>query len=246
MWRRWEAMPATPTPTARAQGSIWDSRRGGLCEVGWRDRSNGPLTWRPPLAAPQGRMGMSPRRTEAPRRTVTVHTKAAPRPVAEVLVLCYHAVSESWDASESVTPDALEWQLNHLRRRGWRAATFRDAILDPPAARTMAITFDDAFTSVKELAFPIVSKLGLTATVLAPTAYVGSGERCAWAGLDGWTSTPHANELAPMGWEELGELADSSWEIGSHTCTHPYLTKLDDADLARELEEPRAEAVKRL
>ena len=49
-----------------------------------------------------------------------------------------------------------------------------------------------------------------------------------------------------MGWEELGELADSSWEIGSHTCTHPYLTKLDDADLARELEEPRAEAVKRL
>jgi peptidoglycan/xylan/chitin deacetylase (PgdA/CDA1 family) len=166
--------------------------------------------------------------------------------VTEVLVLCYHAVSESWDASESVTPDALEWQLKYLKRRGWRAATFHDAVVDPPAARTVAITFDDAFASVKELAFPIVSKLGMTATVFAPTAYVTSGERCAWAGLDGWTSTPHADELSPMSWEQLGELADSCWEIGSHTRTHPRLSTLDDSDLLRELDEPRAEAVKRL
>jgi peptidoglycan/xylan/chitin deacetylase (PgdA/CDA1 family) len=166
--------------------------------------------------------------------------------VAEVLVLCYHAVSDSWDASEAVTPDALEWQLKYLRRRGWRAATFRDAVLDPPAARTMAITFDDAFTSVKELAFPIISKLGMTATVFAPTAYVASGEPCAWADLDGWMSTPHAGELTPMSWKQLGELAESSWEIASHTRTHPRLTKLDDETLVRELEEPRMAAIRQL
>ncbi len=166
--------------------------------------------------------------------------------MTEVLVLCYHAISDSWEASESVTPDALERQLVFLRRRGWRAATFAEAVLDPPAPRTMAITFDDALTSVKQLAFPILSRLGLTATVFAPTAYVTSGERCTWTGLDRWASTPHAAELSPMSWQELGELADSSWEIGSHTSTHPHLTTLDDASLVRELEEPREESARHL
>jgi peptidoglycan/xylan/chitin deacetylase (PgdA/CDA1 family) len=166
--------------------------------------------------------------------------------VTEVLVLCYHAISESWDASESVTPDALERQLSYLRRRGWRAATFAQAVLDPPAPRTVAITFDDAFSSVKQYAFPVITALGLTATVFAPTAYVSSGERCTWTGLERWADTPYADELAPMSWQDLGELADSSWEIGSHTCTHPHLTALDDSSLARELEEPREESVRQL
>jgi peptidoglycan/xylan/chitin deacetylase (PgdA/CDA1 family) len=166
--------------------------------------------------------------------------------VAEVLVLCYHGVSETWDTSEAVTPGELERQLAYLVRRGWRAATFADALEDPPAARTVAITFDDALVSVKRLAFPILARLGLTATVFAPTAYVHSGERCTWNGLDRWAGTPHADELSPMSWEDLGELAESSWEIGSHTCTHPHLTRLDDDSLVRELEESREASVERL
>ena len=36
-----------------------------------------------------------------------------------------------------------------------------------------------------------------------------------------------------MSWAELRTLADAGWEIGSHTVTHPHLTQLDDATLAR-------------
>ena len=38
-----------------------------------------------------------------------------------------------------------------------------------------------------------------------------------------------------MSWEELGGLAERGWEIGSHTCSHPHLTELDDASLDDEL-----------
>jgi peptidoglycan/xylan/chitin deacetylase (PgdA/CDA1 family) len=165
--------------------------------------------------------------------------------MSDVLTLCYHGVSETWEASESVTPEVLERQLSYLVRRGWRSATFADAVAGPPSRRALAITFDDAFASVKRLAYPIISGLGLTATVFAPTAYVTSGERCAWSGLDRFAAGD-GGELEPMSWEDLGELACEGWEIGSHTSTHPHLTALDEAALRRELEEPREVSRQRL
>ena len=47
-----------------------------------------------------------------------------------------------------------------------------DAVLDPPAAKTLAVTFDDGFASVLERAEPILSSLGLVATVFAPTSFM--------------------------------------------------------------------------
>jgi peptidoglycan/xylan/chitin deacetylase (PgdA/CDA1 family) len=47
-------------------------------------------------------------------------------------------------------------------------------------------------------------------------------------------------------WDELGELAQEGWEVGSHTCSHPHLTQLPDAELAAELERSRAACEDRL
>lgn len=160
--------------------------------------------------------------------------------MSDVLVLCYHAVSRRWDAPLSVTPDRLERQLGSLVRRGFRGATFADAVSRPPAARTVAITFDDAYRSVLELAFPILERLGLPGTVFVPTRFAGRDEPMAWPGIDGWLHGPHENELYPLDWQQLGELAAAGWEIGSHTVSHPKLTKLDDDSLAAQLRESKA------
>ena len=52
-----------------------------------------------------------------------------------------------------------------------------------------------------------------------------------------WVGTPHEQELACMSWDQLREVADAGWEIGAHTCSHPFLTELSDEDLRRELGE---------
>lgn len=171
---------------------------------------------------------------------------AAETRVTDVLVLCYHAVSPTWDAMLSVPPDALERQLSRLVRSGWRSARFSDAVLDPPFDKTLAITFDDAFASVERLAAPILSRLGLTATVFVPATYVTQGSDLAWQGTRQWQATDHAAELTPMSWSGLGSLMEQGWEIGSHTSTHPRLTQVTDADLQAELEGSRDECERQL
>ena len=156
------------------------------------------------------------------------------------LVLCYHALSERWPAVLAVTPEAFEAQLRLLLGRGYRGTTFSEAVRSP-GRRTLAVTFDDAYRSVYELARPILGELGLPATVFVPTAFAGSEKPMSWPGIERWLGGPHERELVPMSWEELGELAEAGWEIGSHTRTHPRLTELDDEALAVELEGSRAD-----
>jgi len=161
--------------------------------------------------------------------------------MSDTLILCYHAVSERWDASISVAPQRLHAQLSGLLERDYEATTFTQAVLDPPAPRTLAVTFDDAYRSVLELARPILDGLGIVATVYVPTDFAGQPTPMTWPGIDGWLGGPHERELLPLGWDELGQLADSGWEVGSHTRTHPRLTTLTDDDaLAAELVDSRA------
>ena len=151
------------------------------------------------------------------------------------IVLCYHAVSDSWSAPLSVRPREFERQIRLLVARGFRGETFTEAVLGQRDARTVAITFDDAFRSVFELAFPILSRAGFRATVFVPSAFVDGNSPMAWPGIDHWLGGPHEAELRPMSWDQLGRLAEAGWEIGSHTRTHPRLTQLDDESVAHEL-----------
>jgi peptidoglycan/xylan/chitin deacetylase (PgdA/CDA1 family) len=159
--------------------------------------------------------------------------------VADTLVLCYHAVSREWDADLSVTPAALAAQLERLHRRGYRGVTFSEAVRGAARGRRVAVTFDDAFRSVAELARPVLNRLGWPATVFAVSSFAASGGPLRWEGVDHWLETPFAHELAGMRWDELAALAGDGWEIGSHTVTHPRLTRTDDAQLARELRDSR-------
>jgi peptidoglycan/xylan/chitin deacetylase (PgdA/CDA1 family) len=166
--------------------------------------------------------------------------------VSELLVLCYHAISPTWSASLSVTPDAFERQISNLVRRGWTAATFTEVVRRTPEGKTVVLTFDDAFASVKTYALPVLRQLGVKATVFAPTDYISRQAPLAWPGLEHWERSPDANELTAMTWDDLGELAELGWEIGSHSRTHPFLTSLDDDALAMELRESREECATRI
>jgi peptidoglycan/xylan/chitin deacetylase (PgdA/CDA1 family) len=157
----------------------------------------------------------------------------------DVMVLCYHAVSPRWEAALSMSPASFDAQIRYLVGRGWRPTTFSDAVVSTSPGKVLAITFDDAFASVKDLAWPILGKYDAVATVFAPTAFMDGHTMLDWAGIDHWKHTADADELRPMNWDDLAELAAAGWEIGSHTCTHPHLTQLDDEALAHELRDSR-------
>jgi peptidoglycan/xylan/chitin deacetylase (PgdA/CDA1 family) len=120
-----------------------------------------------------------------------------------------------------VTPDALHAQLNHVAARGYRWATFTDAVLGSEPERVAAITFDDGIASAVEHGAPILEELGAPGTMFLAVEMLGWGGR-----------------LDPAG---AAQLAERGWEIGSHTMTHPVLTNVDDEMLEAELQESKRE-----
>jgi peptidoglycan/xylan/chitin deacetylase (PgdA/CDA1 family) len=159
--------------------------------------------------------------------------------MSDSLVLCYHGVSEDWPADISITPKRLAGQVSWFVQRGYRPTTFTAAVSGRSAGKVLAVTFDDAYRSVARLAFPLLSELGVPATVFAPTEYVGDPEPRGWAGTELWVASPWASEILVMDWSELAGLAAAGWEIGSHTCSHPRLPELGDRELAHELRDSR-------
>lgn len=158
----------------------------------------------------------------------------------DVLVLCYHAISDRWDSSLAVTTDGIEAQLEMLRQRGYVGATFSQAMAGLGDAPVVAITFDDAYLSVLERALPVLDRFGYPATVFVPTAFAERRTVMSWPGIDHWLGGAHEDELRSMSWDDLARLQEAGWEIGSHTVDHPRLTQLDDGELVSQLVDSRA------
>jgi peptidoglycan/xylan/chitin deacetylase (PgdA/CDA1 family) len=158
---------------------------------------------------------------------------------ADVLILGYHGVSETWTSPLSVTPKALESQMKYLLSKGYRGVTFTQAALEDHPGKVVSVTFDDAYDSVDKLARPILDRLGIPGTIYAPTRYMGQDEPMSWPGIEEYFGGPDEKELLPMSWERLRSAVEAGWEIGSHTVSHPHLTALDDEPLRRELVDSR-------
>jgi len=159
--------------------------------------------------------------------------------VGERLALCYHAVSDSWPAALAVTPARFESQLNWLAAQGYRGVTFGELVAQRSEGKRVAVTFDDGYRSLVANALPALERVGWPATIFVPPAFMDGAHALAWPGVDHWRDSVHSHELAPLSWPELRLLAERRWEIGSHTLSHPHLTRLDDDSLLEELRASR-------
>jgi peptidoglycan/xylan/chitin deacetylase (PgdA/CDA1 family) len=151
------------------------------------------------------------------------------------LVLCYHAVSDSWPHLLAIGPAVFERQLHLLLARGFRPASAAATVNG--SRRLLHVTFDDAFTSVQR-AVPILERLRVRATVFACSGLADEGLRLEVPELAEHAAR-YPGELVTMGWDALRDVAERGIEIGSHAISHPHLPRLGDDELARELRESR-------
>lgn len=166
---------------------------------------------------------------------------------ADAMVLCYHAVSETWSAKLSIHPDLLREQLRDLKKRGYRGVTFGELASGRAQGKVVAVTFDDGYRSVIELARPILAAEGFPGTLFVPTDWIGTERPMSWPGIDQWMGTEHEHELIPMDWDEVRALRDAGWEIGSHTNSHPKLSLVEsDEELTGELVDSRRRCAEEL
>jgi peptidoglycan/xylan/chitin deacetylase (PgdA/CDA1 family) len=151
------------------------------------------------------------------------------------LVLCYHAVSDTWDDPLATGAATLEAQVKLLLSRGYRPVSAEGALANRP--RTLHVTFDDAFRNVAG-ALGALERLRVPATIFACAGLADDGAHMRVAELRD-RAPANDDELLSMPWDTLREVSERGVEIGSHTVSHPHLPALGEDELRRELRESR-------
>lgn len=103
-----------------------------------------------------------------------------------VPILAYHGIfndKEKYNPASdliSATAEAFDEQLRYIKDLGYRVTTFK-YLKDLRFSRAktedklLIITFDDGFKNNYDIAFPIIKRYGLTATIFVATDYIDNG-----------------------------------------------------------------------
>jgi len=152
-----------------------------------------------------------------------------------VVILMYHAFAQDGErASQYVIPRRrftqqmrwLQWSRRPVLRLEDLIVLRRQHRVPPP--RSVVITFDDGYADNARVAWPILRRFGLSATIFVVTGLVDKS--CLW--LD---RGPLA-ERPLLTWQDLRALIRDNIEIGGHTRNHSSLTDLSSADVREEIE----------
>jgi peptidoglycan/xylan/chitin deacetylase (PgdA/CDA1 family) len=150
-------------------------------------------------------------------------------------ILTFHDIANSSSAI-SFPPDVFEETVKRIADRGYRTINLstvleflsRDA---PFPDLTLAITFDDGYESTYKEAFPALQKFGMTATV-----FLILGDR---AKKGNFEQLPSSNGHKMLLWDQIHEMKSAGIEFGSHSLTHPDLTRLSEEQINHELRESK-------
>ena len=153
---------------------------------------------------------------------------------SRIPALLFHDVSaESAGKAPGITvsPEQFRELIGWLGARGYTGITAREWLqalngTGKLPAKPIVITFDDAYANIAEHALPVLQSQGFRATVFVVTSLIGRTNE--------W-DTPKFRSLPLMDARQIRAWAASGMEFGSHSCTHPDLTSLNEAELQREI-----------
>lgn len=147
----------------------------------------------------------------------------------QVPILMYHYIRNAENESQlgknlSVSPQSFSEQLDWLKNNNFETVNMKD-ISDPEKTamskiaydkkKPIVLTFDDGYLDAYTNAYSILKEHNMTATFYIIRDYVGSSEY--------------------MTQSQIDELKNSGFEIGSHTLSHPDLTKTDLVDAQEQI-----------
>jgi peptidoglycan/xylan/chitin deacetylase (PgdA/CDA1 family) len=167
-------------------------------------------------------------------------------------ILMYHRVSASAGPDQlNVHPTRFEAQMAALARGRGRVLAL-DAALDALDAGQLrrgdvVVTFDDGYLDNLTEALPILQRHGIPATIFVTTGF-----------CDQRLSHPRYPKVAGQGAEQKAERLHLTWPevrqlaatpgmaIGSHTVSHPYLSRLSELDARHEITHSREQIAQQL
>lgn len=137
-------------------------------------------------------------------------------------ILCYHQFTQNSAAAQKLelTSKAFENQIRYLVENDFQILSFQEmeTILKGQRSipeRSVVLTIDDGYRSVYDVAWPILKKYKIKATLFVYTDFIGGGKA--------------------LTWKQIKEMAASGLiEVQSHGKSHASLARLpEDTSLAK-------------
>jgi peptidoglycan/xylan/chitin deacetylase (PgdA/CDA1 family) len=117
-------------------------------------------------------------------------------------------------------------QLEELNQAGYRCGRVGDCV-GPRQEKRIAITFDDGYVNVLRYGLNPLASMGFKAIQFLVANLLGKGNE--WDVAAGEAPEPMMDVAQVREWLAAGH------EIGSHTLTHPWLTRLPVAEAREEI-----------
>lgn len=136
-------------------------------------------------------------------------------------ILYYHAVNDKIEGIEElfVSPAEFEKQMAFLKKNNYTVITF-DRIKDIQSIENpVIITFDDGYEDNYTYAYPVLKKYGFQATIFMSSGFIDKSL---------YLSTAQIKEMSGL------------INFQGHSIMHPYLTKLTNDEVHKELKESKA------
>lgn len=157
--------------------------------------------------------------------------------MSKIPILTYHSIDGS-NSVISTAPNIFRRQMRFLRENNYNVLSLSKLVElftqnKTIVPKTVTITFDDGFRNFYTQAFPVLEEYGFDATVFLVADFCGKHND--WAGNP--SALPRSELLS---WREIKELNENGIEFGSHTRTHPDLTRISNTEARRELTESKS------
>jgi peptidoglycan/xylan/chitin deacetylase (PgdA/CDA1 family) len=158
-------------------------------------------------------------------------------------ILMYHKVDLNAPTQWWVRTANFRKQMTALKKAGYRTVHLKDIYNHKMKKGNLpfhpvALTFDDGYYNFLTEAFPALKKQGFTATLFIITGRTADTDTRRMD--NSWDCESESRYRAEhLIWPEIIHLARQGIEIGSHTITHPNLTRLEKADLEKEIRESK-------
>jgi peptidoglycan/xylan/chitin deacetylase (PgdA/CDA1 family) len=168
-------------------------------------------------------------RVVAPKRSWNL-SGIEPNGYQLVPVLVYHNLGAQSKGRLVLGADAFAEQMRYLKREGYHVVTLAEFVDWTRLKRqlpkkSVVLTFDDGYHSFRDYAYPVLKKLGFTATLFVYTDYVGGGRNA-------------------LTWDELKTLTAEGFDVQAHSKTHGDLRRAageTDAQYAHRMQAELAE-----
>lgn len=146
-------------------------------------------------------------------------------------ILLYHKVDRRPELGGTWNlPSQFEAHLRYLKEREFEVVPLSLILDDPQGRRMVSLTFDDGYEDVYYYAFPLLRRFGFPATVFLVAGYIG--EENLW-------DVALGKRFRHLTWDQIEEMREYGLTFGSHTMTHPDLTRIPLDRVRYELEQSK-------